>query len=108
MSLLRRLTTQDTKHKSQYTKFESQKFETQNSKHPYTKHNVPYRLRLPYLSDKVVLLVSTYNTIAQLHVVSDFKTLMQETTQTRSGVPSDLYGIYYSKFDKHQDLIFVF
>ena len=37
-------TTQDTKHKSQNTKLESQKFETQNSKHPYTKHNVPYRL----------------------------------------------------------------
>ena len=48
MSPSRRLTTQDTKHKSQNTKLESQKFETQNSKHPYTKHNVPYRL--PYVS----------------------------------------------------------
>ena len=37
-------TPQDTKHKGQNTKLESQKFETQNSKHPYTKHNVPYRL----------------------------------------------------------------
>ena len=33
-------TFEDTKHKSQNTKLESQKFETQNSKHPYTKHNV--------------------------------------------------------------------
>ena len=53
MSPSRRLTTQDTKHKSQNTKLESQKFETQNSKHesqkfetqnsklPYTKHIVP-------------------------------------------------------------------
>ena len=44
-------TTRDTKHKSQNTKLESQKFETQNSKHPYTKHNVPYRL--PYISDTI-------------------------------------------------------
>ena len=41
MSPSRRLTTQDTKHKAQNTKLESQKFETQNSKHPYTIHNVP-------------------------------------------------------------------
>ena len=34
-------TFEDTKHKSQNTKLESQKFETQNSKHPYTIHNVP-------------------------------------------------------------------
>ena len=46
MSPSRRLTTQDTKHKSQNTKLESQMFETQNSKHPFTKHNVP--VRLPY------------------------------------------------------------
>ena len=35
-------TTHDTKHKSKNPKLESQKFETQNSKHPYTKHNVHY------------------------------------------------------------------
>ena len=37
-------TGQNTKAKTQTLK--SQKFETQNSKHPYTKHNVPYRF--PY------------------------------------------------------------
>ena len=34
-------TFEDTEYKSQNTKLASQKFETQNSKHPYTKHNVP-------------------------------------------------------------------
>ena len=47
-------TPQDTKHKSQNTKLESQKFETQNSKHPYTKHNVPYRLPYSAINDQIV------------------------------------------------------
>ena len=60
MSPLRLLTTQDTKHKSLNTKLESQKFETQNSGHPYTKHNVPYRLPYYVYLDIILLKSQIY------------------------------------------------